>query len=78
MQALADLNIRVPEDVAVIGYDDIALASYMTPALTTIRQDTAAGGRALVENLLTLIEGGTARDVVLPTELIVRRSCSAK
>ncbi|MEQ8176931.1 MAG: LacI family DNA-binding transcriptional regulator [Amphiplicatus sp.] len=78
MQALADLNIRVPEDVAVIGYDDIALASYMTPALTTVRQDTAAGGRALVENLLTLIEGGTARDVVLPTELIVRRSCSAK
>ncbi|MEE2690756.1 MAG: LacI family DNA-binding transcriptional regulator [Pseudomonadota bacterium] len=78
MQALADLKIRVPEDVAVVGYDDIAMAAYMTPALTTVRQDTTAGGRALVENLLTIIDGGARRDIHLPTELIVRRSCSAK
>ncbi len=75
MQALADLGIRVPEDVAVIGYDDIALGAYVTPALTTIRQDTTKGGRALVENLLRLINGEPARDITLPTELIVRRSC---
>ncbi|MBB5518438.1 LacI family DNA-binding transcriptional regulator [Amphiplicatus metriothermophilus] len=75
MQALSDLGVRVPEDVSVIGYDDIALAAYVSPALTTIRQDTVAGGRALVENLLTLLDGGEARDAILPTELIVRRSC---
>lgn len=78
MQALADLGVRVPEEVAVVGYDDIALAAYMSPALTTVRQDTTAGGRALVANLIDLIGGGRARDVILPTELIIRRSCGAK
>lgn len=78
MQALADLGIRVPDDVAVVGYDDIALAPYVTPALTTVRQDTAAAGRALAENLLAMIGGAAVDDVTLPTELIVRRSCSAK
>jgi len=75
MQALADMNIRTPEDVSIIGYDDIALAAFITPALTTVRQDTGAGGRALVENLLAIIDGETPGDVRLPTELIVRRSC---
>lgn len=78
MQALADLGVRVPEDVAVVGYDDIALAAYVTPALTTIRQDTALAGQALVETLLTIIDGAAPRDVLLPTELVVRRSCTAK
>lgn len=78
MQALADLRIRVPEDVAVVGYDDIALAAYMSPALTTVRQDTAAGGRALVANLIGIIGDEAPRDVILPTELVVRRSCGAK
>ncbi|MEX0644837.1 MAG: substrate-binding domain-containing protein, partial [Parvularculaceae bacterium] len=78
MQALADLNIRVPDDVSVIGYDDIAVAAYTTPALTTVRQDTAAGGRALVENLLAGLEGKKPRDAILPIELVIRRSCSAK
>lgn len=78
MQALADLGVRVPDEVSVVGYDDIALASYMSPALTTVRQDTTAGGRALVSNLINLINGAAPRDVILPTELIIRRSCSAK
>ncbi|MFZ5616346.1 MAG: LacI family DNA-binding transcriptional regulator [Pseudomonadota bacterium] len=77
MRALADLGIRVPEDVAVVGYDDIALAAYVTPGLTTIRQDTVAGGRALVENMLSVLAGREARDVTLPTELVVRQSCGA-
>lgn len=75
MQALADLKIRVPEDVAVVGYDDIDMAAYVTPSLTTVRQDTAAGGRALVENLLHAMDAKPVRDIILPTELIVRRSC---
>ncbi len=75
MQALSDLGVRVPEDVAVIGYDDIALAAYVSPALTTVRQDTATGGHALVTSMLSLLNGEARRDVVLPTELIIRRSC---
>jgi DNA-binding LacI/PurR family transcriptional regulator len=75
MQALADLKINVPEDVAVVGYDDIALAAFVTPALTTVRQDTTAGGRALVNKLLEIIDGETSADMRLPTGLVVRRSC---
>jgi DNA-binding LacI/PurR family transcriptional regulator len=78
IQALADLDIRVPEHVSVVGYDDIAVAAYTSPALTTVRQDTASGGRALVENLLAALNGEKPRDVVLPTELVIRRSCGAK
>lgn len=78
MRALSDLGLRVPEDVAVVGYDDITLASYVTPGLTTIRQDTAAGGQALVENILATLSGKEPADVTLPTELIVRQSCGAK
>ncbi|MEQ1708746.1 MAG: substrate-binding domain-containing protein [Terricaulis sp.] len=77
MQALADLNIRVPEDVAVIGYDDISVSALATPALTTVRQDTAAGGRALVEKLLATIDGDPPVDLILPTQLVIRRSCGA-
>ncbi len=78
MRALADLGIRVPDDVAVVGYDDIALASYLTPGLTTVRQDTAAGGRALVESMFAILAGDLPADVLLPTELIVRQSCCAR
>lgn len=78
IRALADLGIRVPDDVAVIGYDDISLASYVTPGLTTIRQDTSAGGRALVESILAILSGRTPVDTTLPTELVVRQSCGAR
>jgi DNA-binding LacI/PurR family transcriptional regulator len=77
IQALADLNIRVPGDVAVVGYDDIAVSALVSPALTTVRQDTAAGGRALVGKLLALMDGDAPSDLILPTQLIVRRSCGA-
>ncbi len=78
ISALSDLGVRVPEDVAVIGYDDIALANYVTPGLTTIRQDTAAGGRKLVETMLRILAGGEPADVTLPTELVIRQSCGAR
>lgn len=78
IRALADLGVRVPTDVAVIGYDDIALSSYVTPGLTTIRQDTAAGGRALVDSMLSILAGKGPVDATLPTGLIVRQSCGAR
>lgn len=78
MQALSDLGVKVPEDVSVVGYDDIAIAAFVTPSLTTVRQDTSTAGRALVENLLHSIEGDEIVDVRLSTRLVVRRSCGGK
>jgi DNA-binding LacI/PurR family transcriptional regulator len=77
IRAMSERGITVPDDVSVVGYDDITMAAYYTPALTTVRQDTATGGRRLVECLLATLRGETPASVMLPTELIVRRSCGA-
>lgn len=74
---LREQGFRVPEDVAVVGYDDIELAQYAQPALTTIRQPIAAGAEALVDALFSIIEGRSPHSEMLPTRLIVRES-SAK
>lgn len=66
---------RVPEEVSVVGYDDVPFAQYSRPALTTIRQDTARAGRLLVSKLLDTGGDGAMRSERLPTELIVRESC---
>lgn len=63
---------RVPEDVAVVGYDDIELARYFHPPLTTIRQPIQAAGEALVDTLLELVENQTSGPRLLPTQLIQR------
>lgn len=70
-------RIRVPEDVSVVGYDDMPVAAYTSPALTTIRQDVAKAGRLLVSKVLQAIAGEGTRSAMLPTELIVRGSCGA-
>ncbi|MDQ8756787.1 LacI family DNA-binding transcriptional regulator [Sphingosinicella sp. LHD-64] len=74
IRALLHAGISVPEDVSVIGYDDVPFARYSRPALTTLRQDTARAGRLLVSKLLDT-GGGEMRSERLPTELIVRESC---
>jgi len=76
--ALQEAGIRVPEDVAVVGYDDIAISAFYNPPLTSIRQDRMEGGRLLVENLLTAIAGGEPESKTLETELIVRKSSGGK
>lgn len=68
---------RVPEDVAVIGYDDIPLAAYCSPRLTTVRQPIHEGGRLMVQKLFDLIEGKPTESTILPYELIIRDSCGA-
>ncbi len=72
--ALKERGLDVPARVRVVGYDDIALAAYLHPSLTTVRQPTEAAGRALVELLFEAIEGRPRRAIMLPTELIVRDS----
>jgi DNA-binding LacI/PurR family transcriptional regulator len=68
------LGVDVPGRVAVVGYDDIELASYFHPPLTTVRQPVREAGRALVASLLELTEGRAAPSLQLPTQLIVRSS----
>ena len=75
--ALTESGLRVPDDVAVVGYDDIALATYSSPSLTTVRQNIAQGGRIIVQKLMSQINGDTVGDSILKTELVVRRSSGA-
>jgi DNA-binding LacI/PurR family transcriptional regulator len=74
ISALRDQGLAVPDDVAVVGYDDIMVARYYHPSLTTVRQPVASGGGALADALLNLVAGGRPRSQMLPTELIVRES----
>ena len=72
-------GLRVPEDVALVGFDDIPLAAEMDPPLTTIRQPVRRMAETAVEMLSDLIDdpSGPPRRVVVPTELIVRASCGS-
>ena len=74
MRALAQRGRVVPGDVAIVGFDDIPVGALMAPALTTVRQDVATAARALVDTLLTRIEGRPASSAVLPVALATRES----
>ncbi|MCP5396042.1 MAG: LacI family DNA-binding transcriptional regulator [Sphingomonadaceae bacterium] len=74
LRALAEAGKRVPQDVAVIGFDDIPSASLTSPPLTTIMQDMKGAGERLVETLMAQIDGRPGPDSRLPTRLIVRAS----
>jgi len=76
IQALQNAGKRVPEDIAVVGFDDIHLAYYLAPPLTTVHVPVEQAGREAVRQLVNLIEGGHAEPItLLATELIIRRSC---
>lgn len=76
IRALLDLNLRVPGDVSVIGFDDIRAAAYTMPRLTTIRQPLEEMGRIAVRTLLNRINGSTSSpdEIAVAPELIVRES----
>lgn len=78
IRALIESGLRVPEDVAVVGFDDIPAARYANPPLTTILQDTKQAGQLLVETLVRLIRKEKATSAMLPAKLLVRRSCGAE
>ena len=75
--ALHDHGKSVPGDVAVVGYDDITLASYFSPALTTVRQNILGSGAILVDKVLRLAAREGVESRIMPTELVVRKSCGA-
>jgi len=75
LRALQERHIDVPGAVSVVGFDDIPAASLANPPLTTVMQDTRLAGEALVDSLLRSVHGEPAQNSVLPTRLVVRRSC---
>jgi DNA-binding LacI/PurR family transcriptional regulator len=74
VRSLREHGLLVPRDVAVVGYDDVELAQYFHPSLTTIRQPIIKAGEALVDALLAIVAGRHPAPPMLPTELIVRES----
>lgn len=65
---------RVPEDIAVVGYDDVSIALYNSLPLTTIRQNISLAGRLLAQNLIQHIQTGVVTNVSTPVELVIRES----
>ena len=74
MHALQNMGRAVPDDVAIVGFDDIPAASLSSPPLTTVTQDAHRAGEALVDALLEAVEQGSATSRTLPVRLTVRES----
>lgn len=78
LEVLSQLKIDVPQEVAVVGYDDVQAAAYYSPPLTTVRQDKRRLGEEAMRMLLDMLKGRMAADeartVVIESELIVRDS----
>ena len=80
IKAAREHGLRVPQDLAVVGFDDMPLASYFDPPLTTIQQDIFEQGRHGARILIEKIENASRppERVVVPTRLVIRESCGAK
>lgn len=74
IHALTDAGKQVPQDIAVMGFDDIPAACLTSPPLTTLMQDLNLAGELLVESLLAQIEDRPAPDRTIPAKLVVRKS----
>ncbi len=79
IRGINELGLRCPQDVAVVGFDDIPQASYSVPALTTVHQPLYDLGKVSCERLIELIHQKVERvQEVVPIHLVVRESCGAK
>jgi DNA-binding LacI/PurR family transcriptional regulator len=80
LMAIGAINViqnsgkRVPEDIAVVGYDDLSIALYNNLPLTTIRQNLPLAGKLLAQNLIQYIQTGVVTNVTTPVELVIRKS----
>ncbi len=77
LQAAQEAGLRVPEDLSIIGFDDVDVAAQATPSLTTIRQPIREKGKVAAHLLTDLINEriSTPQHIMLPTQLVVRQSC---
>jgi DNA-binding LacI/PurR family transcriptional regulator len=80
MLAIREAGLSIPEDVAVVGYDDLPAAAYACPPLTTVRTHAFEQGKLLAESAIALMakEKIGSRQNVLPLELVIRKSCGAQ
>lgn len=81
MSALRAAGLRIPEAIAVAGFDDIPTAQYLEPPLTTVRVDISALGARAAERLFTLLQSPehlAPLRTVVPTSLVIRRSCGSR
>lgn len=77
--ALRQAGQKVPEDIAIVGFDDSLFAGTLSPPLTTVRAPTELVGKQAVHQLVRVIQGKEVEPrLVLPTELIIRQSCGCK
>ena len=74
IKVILESGRRVPEDVAVVGYDDVSIAMYNNLPLTTIRQNVPMAGSLLAQNLIRYIKTGEITSVTTPVELVIRKS----
>jgi LacI family transcriptional regulator len=84
LKTLREAGLQIPQDVALVGFDDVPIASAVEPALTTVRQPIDRLGRMATEVLLSVIEDSLESEdeapthrIILPTELVVRASSSS-
>jgi len=79
LRALHEAGRRVPEDVSVVGFDDIPEAAYLTPPLTTIRQDFGEVGRRSLDLMLAQLATGNRMDskLLVPAQIVVRESTAS-
>ena len=76
LAALDHAGVKVPEDIALVGFDDIYLSRYLHPPLTTVRAPTEQVGVEAIQLLIQQIQGQDTNAVILlPTELVIRQSC---
>jgi DNA-binding LacI/PurR family transcriptional regulator len=74
MRALQEKGLAIPVDVAIAGFDDIPVASFTNPTLTTVQQDTKTAANLLVETLLALIQGETVQSTTISAPVVIRQS----
>jgi DNA-binding LacI/PurR family transcriptional regulator len=80
MEAARDRGLTIPDDLSIVGFDDIPQAGLVYPPLTTIRQPLEQMGRVATRMLLDMLADPhlEIRRVALPTELVVRQSCRSR
>ncbi|RKY57228.1 MAG: LacI family transcriptional regulator [Candidatus Neomarinimicrobiota bacterium] len=84
IESAKDQKLKVPEDIAIVGFDDISTSQYITPALTTIRVPLYKMGQLVCKTLLHKIRSNPAEHlnaaerIVIPLDLVIRESCGAK
>jgi DNA-binding LacI/PurR family transcriptional regulator len=74
MGLLNERGYVIPDELSIVGYDDIEAASHCHPPLTTIKQPLFDGGSKLVDRLVRIMAGEAPESCLLPTELVVRHS----